>query len=60
MVFIGELRRLKVLVVDVKENGIRVVFVVVKRMLENNIFLFGFVNLNEYFDKERIKELVDA
>ncbi|KNA09082.1 hypothetical protein SOVF_156540 [Spinacia oleracea] len=29
-------------------------------MLEKNAFLFGFVNINDYSEKERIKELVDV
>lgn len=56
---LGELRRLKALVVNAKENGIKLVSVLVKRMLEKNAFLFGFVNINDYSEKERIKELVD-
>ncbi|KAI0496997.1 hypothetical protein KFK09_023323 [Dendrobium nobile] len=38
---LGELKRLKLLVVDAKENGIRVVPALVKRMLTENMFLFG-------------------
>ncbi|XP_021741777.1 uncharacterized protein LOC110707989 [Chenopodium quinoa] len=57
---LGELRRLTALVVNAKENGIKVVSVLVKRMLEKNAFLFGFVNINDYSEKERIKELVDV
>lgn len=56
----GELRRLKALVVNAKENGIKIVSVLIKKMLEKNAFLFGFVNINDYSEKERIKELVDV
>ncbi|KAL2930114.1 snRNA-activating protein complex subunit 1, partial [Bienertia sinuspersici] len=56
---LGELRRLKALVVNAKEKGIKTVSVLVKRMLEKNAFLFGFVNINDYSENERIKELVD-
>ncbi|KAL9231520.1 hypothetical protein vseg_006742 [Gypsophila vaccaria] len=57
---LGGLRGLKVLVVVAKERGIRVVSAIVKRMLENNVFLFGYVDINDYSDKERIKELVNV
>lgn len=56
----GELRQLKALVVNAKEKGIKVASVLVKRMLDKNAFLFGFVNTNDYSDKERIKELVNV
>ncbi|KAL2921719.1 UDP-N-acetylmuramate--L-alanine ligase, partial [Bienertia sinuspersici] len=58
-VSLGELRRLKALVVNAKEKGIKTVSVLVKRMLEKNAFLFGFVNINDYSENERINELVD-
>lgn len=38
---LGELKRLKLLVVDAKENGIQVVPALVKKMLSENMFLFG-------------------
>lgn len=57
---LGELRQLKALVVNAKEKGIKVASVLVKRMLDKNAFLFGFVNTNDYSDKERIKELVNV
>ncbi|XP_021760752.1 uncharacterized protein LOC110725595 [Chenopodium quinoa] len=57
---LGELRKLIALVVNAKENGIKLVSVLVRRMLEKNAFLFGFVNINDYSEKERIKELVDV
>jgi len=60
LVFTGELQRLKALVVDAKSQRIKVVSAVLKRMLENNAFLFGFVDINEYRKKEKIKELVDV
>ena len=50
-----ELRRLKALVFNTKEKVIKVVSIFVKRMQ-----LFGFVNTNDYSNKERIKELVNV
>ncbi|PNY01742.1 hypothetical protein L195_g025043, partial [Trifolium pratense] len=44
---VGELKNLRVLVVDAKANDIRVVSALVKRMLERNMFLFGIVDLME-------------
>uniref|UniRef100_A0A2P2KM16 Putative mediator of RNA polymerase II transcription subunit 26 isoform X5 n=1 Tax=Rhizophora mucronata TaxID=61149 RepID=A0A2P2KM16_RHIMU len=43
----GELKKLRHLVVEAKEHSIKVVPTLVKRMLEKNVFLFGFVDLNE-------------
>uniref|UniRef100_A0A2P2KM28 Uncharacterized protein n=1 Tax=Rhizophora mucronata TaxID=61149 RepID=A0A2P2KM28_RHIMU len=44
---LGELKKLRHLVVEAKEHSIKVVPTLVKRMLEKNVFLFGFVDLNE-------------
>ena len=43
LVLTGELQWLKALVVDAKSQRIKVVSAVVKRMLENNAFLFAFL-----------------
>ncbi|KAJ8444667.1 hypothetical protein Cgig2_023730 [Carnegiea gigantea] len=58
--FAGDLQWLKALVVDAKSQRTKVVSAVIKRMLEKNAFLFGFVDINEYSKKEKIKELVDV
>lgn len=42
---LGELKRLKDLVIDAKENGIGVVSPLVKKMLKKDMFLFGFVDI---------------
>ncbi|XVF83190.1 hypothetical protein PTKIN_Ptkin16aG0114200 [Pterospermum kingtungense] len=54
---LGELNKLKSLVAEAKEMGIRVVPTLVKRMLEKNVFLFGFVDLNEGSVSETINSL---
>lgn len=43
----GELKRLRSLVVEAKQQGVKVVPTLVKRMLGKNLLLFGFVDLNE-------------
>lgn len=53
----GELKKLKILVINAKEHGIKVVTVLVKRMLEKNMFLFGFVDLNEGSVSETVNQL---
>ncbi|ONK74600.1 uncharacterized protein A4U43_C03F8160 [Asparagus officinalis] len=40
-----ELKRLKTLVIDAKQSNIGVVTALVKRMLDKNMFLFGFVDI---------------
>ncbi|KAJ6747321.1 SMALL NUCLEAR RNA ACTIVATING COMPLEX POLYPEPTIDE 1 [Salix koriyanagi] len=54
---LGELKKLKTLVINAKEHGIKVVTVLVKRMLEKNMFLFGFVDLNEGSVSETVNQL---
>ncbi|XVE98375.1 hypothetical protein REPUB_Repub03eG0101400 [Reevesia pubescens] len=54
---LGELKKLKSLVAEAKKKGIRVVPTLVKRMLEKNMFLFGFVDLNEGSVSETINSL---
>ncbi|KAF5934928.1 hypothetical protein HYC85_026057 [Camellia sinensis] len=54
---LGELKRLRNLVIDVKEKGIKVASALVKKMLERNVFLFGFVDINDGSVTERGMEL---
>ncbi|XP_077217278.1 small nuclear RNA activating complex (SNAPc), subunit SNAP43 protein isoform X2 [Tasmannia lanceolata] len=54
---IGDLRRLRNLVVDAKQNDIRVVPCLVKRMLERNMLLFGSVEMIDGSVTERINEI---
>ncbi|XP_073151080.1 uncharacterized protein [Henckelia pumila] len=56
---LGELRTLKNLVVEAKSEGLKVVSVLVKTMLEKNVFLFGYVGVNEGSVTERVNELTD-
>ncbi|XP_058182039.1 uncharacterized protein LOC131300281 isoform X2 [Rhododendron vialii] len=56
---IGELKRLRILVIEAKEESIKVVPALVKRMLEKNMFLFGFVDINVGSVTERVNELTD-
>lgn len=53
----GELKNLRILVVDAKENEIKVVPALVKRMLERNMFLFGSVDLTESAVTETVNHL---
>ncbi|KAK3229540.1 hypothetical protein Dsin_001421 [Dipteronia sinensis] len=55
----GELKKLKDLVVESKNSGIKVVPALVKRMLEKNIFLFGSVDLNEGSVTETVNQLTE-
>ncbi|XP_031737120.1 uncharacterized protein LOC101216308 isoform X3 [Cucumis sativus] len=56
---IRELKKLKELVVDAKENNVKVVSFVVKRMLEKNMFLFGSVDMNESAALETVNQLTE-
>ncbi|XP_031248395.1 uncharacterized protein LOC116106195 isoform X1 [Pistacia vera] len=56
---LGELNKLKDLVVEAKSMGIRVVPALVKRMLKQNMFLFGSVDLNEGSVTETVNQLTD-
>lgn len=58
-VSLGELKRLKDLVLDSKEKEIKVVSALVKHMLDRQMFLFGFVDMNEGSVTERINELTN-
>ncbi|KAK2411707.1 Small nuclear RNA activating complex (SNAPc), subunit SNAP43 protein [Trifolium repens] len=54
---LGELKNLRILVVDAKANDIRVVSTLVKRMLERNMFLFGVIDLKESSVTETVNQL---
>ncbi|KAK1316555.1 hypothetical protein QJS10_CPA05g01573 [Acorus calamus] len=54
---LGELKRLKCLVVDAKQNGVEVVPVLIKQMLEKNMFLFGCVEIADDVVSERVNEM---
>ncbi|KAK4257427.1 hypothetical protein QN277_007018 [Acacia crassicarpa] len=54
---LGELRKLRLLVVDAKAGDIKVVPTLVKRMLESNMFLFGAVDLMEGSVEETVNQL---
>ncbi|KAK1400054.1 Small nuclear RNA activating complex (SNAPc), subunit SNAP43 [Heracleum sosnowskyi] len=54
---LGELRRLRKLVVDSRKENVKVPSALVNRMLEKNMFLFGAVDLKEGSVTEKIKEL---
>lgn len=55
--FSEELKKLRKLVIDAKENNIKVVSSLVRKMLEKNTFLFGFVDTNEESFAETINQL---
>ncbi|XP_065851354.1 uncharacterized protein [Euphorbia lathyris] len=57
---LGELKKLKILVVEAKEQGIKVVPTLVNRMLEKNMFLFGVVDLNEGSVTETVNQLTEV
>lgn len=52
-----ELKKLRKLVIDTKENQIKVVSSLVRKMLEKNTFLFGFVDTNEESFAETVNQL---
>ncbi|KAL3824515.1 hypothetical protein ACJIZ3_020544 [Penstemon smallii] len=52
-----ELRRLKNLARDAKAVGVKVVSALLKSMLERNMFLFGFVGVDEGSVTDRVNEL---
>ncbi|XP_068322069.1 uncharacterized protein [Pyrus communis] len=52
-----ELKKLRKLVIDAKENNIKVVSSLVRKMLEKNAFLFGFVDTNEESFAETVNQL---
>ncbi|XP_022938175.1 uncharacterized protein LOC111444339 [Cucurbita moschata] len=56
---IGELKKLKELIVEAKEKTVKVASAVVKRMLEKNMFLFGSVDMNESSALETVNQLTE-
>ncbi|KAJ0988976.1 hypothetical protein J5N97_007332 [Dioscorea zingiberensis] len=52
-----ELKRLRTLVIDAKEKGIKVVMALVKRMLHMNMFLFGSVDMAGSFALQKVDEI---
>ncbi|KAG6413795.1 hypothetical protein SASPL_126510 [Salvia splendens] len=52
-----ELKQLKNLVIEAKAAGVNVVAALVKGMLERNMFLFGFVGVDEGSPAERVNEV---
>ncbi|XP_058084825.1 uncharacterized protein LOC131232538 [Magnolia sinica] len=54
---LGELGKLRNIVIDAKQNGIGVLPVLVKRMLERNMFLFGSVDIDDSSVTERVDEI---
>ncbi|XP_026461072.1 uncharacterized protein LOC113362793 [Papaver somniferum] len=56
---LGELQSLKCLVVEAKKQEILVVPALVKKMLDKNTFLFGFVDINESSVNDRLNAIND-
>ncbi|EXB39013.1 hypothetical protein L484_011172 [Morus notabilis] len=56
---IEELKKLKSHVVTARENGLKVVPALVKKMLDKNMFLFGFVDINEGAVAETLNQLTE-
>ncbi|CAN4103528.1 unnamed protein product [Withania somnifera] len=56
---LGELKNLRNVVADAKAEDVKVVPALVKRMLDRNMFLFGFVDVNESSAAERLDELTE-
>lgn len=57
MFSIGEMKRLKDLVIDAKQNGVEVAAALVKLMLEKNSFLFGSVNIADDSAAKSVEEI---
>lgn len=53
----GELRKLRSLIGEAKQNKIRLVPALVKRMLEKNMFLFGFVDMLGNTTQQRVDDI---
>ncbi|KAG5632557.1 hypothetical protein H5410_004274 [Solanum commersonii] len=56
----GELKNLRNVVAEAKAKDVKVVPAVVKRMLDRNMFLFGFVDVNQSSAAERLDELSEG
>ncbi|KAF3449696.1 hypothetical protein FNV43_RR10427 [Rhamnella rubrinervis] len=54
-----EMKKLKNLVVVAKEHGLKVASALVKRMLDKNMFLFGFVDITEGSIAETVNQLTE-
>ncbi|KMZ74062.1 Small nuclear RNA activating complex (SNAPc), subunit SNAP43protein [Zostera marina] len=54
---VGEMKRLKDLVIDAKQNGVEVAAALVKLMLEKNSFLFGSVNIADDSAAKSVEEI---
>ncbi|KAF3333802.1 Small nuclear RNA activating complex (SNAPc), subunit SNAP43 [Carex littledalei] len=54
---LGELRKLRNLIGEAKQNKIRVVPALVKRMLEKNMFLYGFVDMLGNTTQQRVDDI---
>ncbi|TQD75744.1 hypothetical protein C1H46_038717 [Malus baccata] len=55
--FSEELKKLRKLGIDAKENNIKVISSSIRKMLEANIFLFGFIDANEDSFAEKVNQL---
>lgn len=55
----GELKNLRNVVAEAKAKDVKVVPALVKRMLDRNMLLFGFVDVNESSASERLDELTE-
>ncbi|CAM8928344.1 unnamed protein product [Rhodiola kirilowii] len=54
---LGDLKHFKNLTADANKSGVTVVSHLIKRMLNNNMFLIGLVDINEVSTLERVNEL---
>uniref|UniRef100_A0A7N0TZH8 Uncharacterized protein n=1 Tax=Kalanchoe fedtschenkoi TaxID=63787 RepID=A0A7N0TZH8_KALFE len=54
---LGDLKHLKNLTAEANKSGVKVVPHLIKRMLNNNLFLIGLVDINEVSTLERVNEL---
>uniref|UniRef100_A0A1D1YBE8 snRNA-activating protein complex subunit 1 n=1 Tax=Anthurium amnicola TaxID=1678845 RepID=A0A1D1YBE8_9ARAE len=54
---LGELKRLKELVIDARNDGIDIVAALIKRMIERDTFLFGFVDTVDGSISQRADEI---
>jgi snRNA-activating protein complex subunit 1 len=53
----GELRKLRILIGEAKQNKIRHVSALVERMLMKNMFLFGFVDMLGNTTHQRVDDI---
>lgn len=57
---LGDLKNLRNVVAEAKAKDVKVVAALVKRMLDRNMFLLGFVDVNESSAAERLDELTEV